>query len=161
MLRSLTLLPLMLLFGCGGGEEPTTPPPPASSGDPTQVTYAPALNVDLAAMQRRESGLYVQDLTVGSGTEAPASGRSVVVHYTGWLPNGTKFDSSRDRGNTFTFSIGKGEVIKGWDQGVPGMKVGGTRKLVIPSNLAYGTTPRGSIPANSVLVFDVELISVL
>jgi len=98
---------------------------------------------------------------VGSGTEAPTSGRSVVVHYTGWLPNGTKFDSSRDRGQTFTFVVGKGDVIRGWDEGVPGMKVGGKRKLVIPASLAYGSTARGSIPANSVLVFDVELISVL
>ena len=159
MLRSLMLLPLVLLFGCGGGEEPT--PPPTSSGNPEDQTYAPALDVDLSAMQRRSSGLYVQDLTVGSGTEAPTSGRSVVVHYTGWLPNGTKFDSSRDRGQTFTFVVGKGDVIRGWDEGVPGMKVGGKRKLVIPASLAYGSTARGSIPANSVLVFDVELISVL
>ncbi|HLL05739.1 MAG TPA: FKBP-type peptidyl-prolyl cis-trans isomerase [Myxococcaceae bacterium] len=159
MLRSLMLLPLVLLFGCGGGDEPT--PPTAPSGNPEDLTYAPALNVDLSAMQRRASGLYVQDLTVGTGAEAPTSGRSVVVHYTGWLANGTKFDSSRDRGQTFTFVVGKGDVIKGWDEGVPGMKVGGKRKLVIPASLAYGSTARGSIPANSVLVFDVELISIL
>lgn len=159
MLRSLTLLPLVLLLACGGGEEPT--PPPLPSGNPEDATYAPALNVDLSAMQRRTSGLYVQDLTVGAGAEAPTSGRSVVVHYTGWLTNGTKFDSSRDRGSTFTFIVGKGDVIKGWDEGVPGMKVGGKRKLVIPASLAYGPTARGSIPANSVLVFEVELISIL
>ncbi|HEX8702616.1 MAG TPA: FKBP-type peptidyl-prolyl cis-trans isomerase [Myxococcaceae bacterium] len=156
MLRSLTLLPLVLLLACDGAED--TPPP--SSGDPTQVTYAEALGVNLEAMERRESGLYVQDLVVGTGATAPSSGRTVVVHYTGWLADGTKFDSSRDRGNTFSFTIGRGDVIRGWDEGVPGMRVGGKRKLVIPANLGYGGSPRGSIPANSVLVFDVELISV-
>ncbi len=155
MLRSLTLLPLVLLLGCGGEDTPAS-----ESGDPTKVTYAEALGVDLNAMERRSSGLYVQDLTVGTGDEAPSSGRTVVVHYIGWLANGTKFDSSRDRGNTFSFTVGRGEVIRGWDEGVPGMKVGGKRRLVLPSNLGYGSTPRSSIPANSVLVFDVELISV-
>src|SRR3712207_5673901 len=120
MLRSLTLCSLVLLLGCGS--DSTTPPPTPSSGNPRDVTYASELGVNLDAMEERPSGLFVQDLTVGSGTEAPTSGRSVVVHYTGWLANGTKFDSSRDRGNTFTFAVGKGDVIKGWDEGVPGMK---------------------------------------
>jgi FKBP-type peptidyl-prolyl cis-trans isomerase FkpA len=160
MLRSLTLFSLVLLLGCDGSDD-TTPPPDAATGNPEDVTYAEALGVDLTAMEKRPSGLYVKDLTVGTGNEAPTSGRSIVVHYTGWLPNGIKFDSSRDRNSTFTFAIGKGEVIKGWDEGVPGMKTGGKRKLVIPANLAYGSTDRGNIPANSVLVFDVELISVL
>jgi peptidylprolyl isomerase len=146
------LFPLVLLLGCGDDA-------PVSSGDPTKVTYASELNVDLAAMQRSESGLYVQDLKVGVGTEA-TNGRSATVHYTGWLPNGTKFDSSRDRARTFTFTLGRGEVIAGWDQGVVGMKLGGQRKLVIPSDLAYGAQVRGAIPANSVLIFDVELMSV-
>jgi peptidylprolyl isomerase len=152
MLRSLTLFWLVLLLGCGGDST-------SFSGDPTQVTYAPELNVDLNAMERRPSGLYVQDLQVGTGTEA-TRGRSVTVHYTGWLPNGSKFDSSRDRAKAFSFTLGRGDVIAGWDEGLLGMKVGGQRKLVIPSNLGYGSQARGSIPANSVLVFDVELISV-
>jgi FKBP-type peptidyl-prolyl cis-trans isomerase len=151
MLRSLTLLWLALLLGCGGDT--------ASSGDPTQVTYDPKLNVDLNAMERRESGLYVQDLQVGTGTEA-TRGRSATVHYEGWLPDGTLFDSSRYRQKTFAFTLGVGAVIAGWDEGVAGMKVGGKRKLVIPSKLGYGEQDNGTIPPNSVLIFDVELISV-
>lgn len=152
MLRSLSLFSLVLLLGCGDDS-------PGSSGDPTKVSYAQELNVDLAAMERFESGLYVQDLEVGAGTEA-TNGRSATVHYTGWLPDGTKFDSSWSRGVPFSFTLGRGTVIAGWDQGVVGMKVGGKRKLVIPSALAYGAQGRGSIPPNSVLVFDVELVSV-
>ncbi|MDY7230168.1 FKBP-type peptidyl-prolyl cis-trans isomerase [Hyalangium rubrum] len=152
MLRSLMLLPLVLLLGCGDEGS-------SSSGDPSRVTYASELNVDLAAMERRDSGLFVQDLVVGEGSEALAN-RPVTVHYTGWLPNGTRFDSSRTRNKPFQFTLGKGVVIQGWDEGVAGMRVGGQRKLVIPAALAYGNEPRGQIPANSVLVFDVELISV-
>lgn len=154
MSRLLLTLPLLWLLGCGED----SPGGSTSSGDPTQVTYAPALGVDLNAMERRESGLYVQDLTVGAGDTATA-GRSVTVHYTGWLPDGTQFDSSRQR-NALTFTLGRGRVIAGWDEGLVGMKVGGTRKLVIPSNLAYGETGQGSIPPHSVLVFDVELLSI-
>jgi FKBP-type peptidyl-prolyl cis-trans isomerase len=104
------------------------------------------------------SGLEYEDEVVGSG-DSPKPGQTVVVHYTGRLTNGTKFDSSRDRGAPFTFPIGRGKVIAGWDEGVATMKVGGRRKLTIPSNLAYG--PRGVsgvIPPNATLVFDVELL---
>jgi peptidylprolyl isomerase len=106
------------------------------------------------------SGLKFEDEQVGTGA-SPEKGKKVTVHYTGTLVNGTKFDSSRDRGQPFSFTIGVGQVIKGWDEGVMSMKVGGKRKLMIPSGLAYG--PRavgGVIPANSDLNFDVELISV-
>jgi FKBP-type peptidyl-prolyl cis-trans isomerase FkpA len=151
MTRLLLVLPLVWLLGCG--EEAAS-----GSGDPTQVTYAPALGVDLNAMQRLDSGLYLQDKTEGTGAVA-VTGRPVTVHYTGWLPNGTQFDSSRNRG-TFSFTPGRGDVIAGWEQGVPGMKVGGVRRLVLPSSLGYGSRSVGAIPPQSVLVFDVELMSI-
>ncbi|MBI4723426.1 MAG: FKBP-type peptidyl-prolyl cis-trans isomerase [Candidatus Stahlbacteria bacterium] len=107
------------------------------------------------------SGLKYVDLVTGTGAEAKP-GMSVSVHYTGWLTNGTKFDSSKDRGTPFTFGLGAGQVIKGWDEGVAGMKVGGKRKLTIPSELGYGTRGAGAdIPPNSVLIFEVELLSVM
>ncbi len=107
------------------------------------------------------SDLKIEDIEVGKGKEAK-SGKTVTVHYTGTLTDGTKFDSSLDRDQPFTFSLGAGEVIKGWDQGVNGMKVGGTRKLTIPSELAYGDrgTPDGSIPPKATIVFTVELLEV-
>jgi FKBP-type peptidyl-prolyl cis-trans isomerase FkpA len=109
--------------------------------------------------QESQSGLIKEDLTVGSGAEA-AEGKNVTVHYTGTLTDGTKFDSSVDRGQPFTFNLGSGEVIKGWDQGVAGMKVGGKRKLTIPAELGYGSQDKGSIPPNSILIFEVELLEV-
>ena len=104
------------------------------------------------------SGLQFEELTVGSGNSATA-GQKVSVHYTGWLTNGTKFDSSKDRGEPFIFPLGKGHVIKGWDEGVAGMKVGGKRKLTIPPQLGYGARgAAGVIPPNATLVFEVELL---
>jgi len=106
------------------------------------------------------SGLIIEELVVGSGAAA-ASGQKVSVHYTGWLVNGTKFDSSKDRGDPFIFPLGKGQVIKGWDEGVQGMKVGGKRKLTIPPALGYGARGAGgAIPPNATLVFEVELLAV-
>lgn len=103
----------------------------------------------------------VEDVKVGTGAEAK-SGDMVSVHYTGRLTNGTKFDSSRDRGQPFTFKLGQGRVIAGWDQGLVGMKVGGQRKLTIPPEEAYGSRGAGNglIPPNATLVFDVELMKV-
>ncbi|MDX2039387.1 MAG: FKBP-type peptidyl-prolyl cis-trans isomerase [Isosphaeraceae bacterium] len=102
----------------------------------------------------------ITELTVGTGTEAK-SGDSVRVHYTGWLTNGTKFDSSVDRGQPFSFVLGQGRVIKGWDLGVAGMKIGGKRKLTIPPEEGYGSRGAGGvIPPNATLVFDVELLGV-
>ena len=100
------------------------------------------------------------DIKVGDGAEA-VSGKKVTVHYVGTLTNGNKFDSSRDRGKGFSFELGRGQVIKGWDQGVAGMKIGGVRKLTIPPEMAYGDKGFSDlIPPNSTLVFEVELLGV-
>ena len=110
---------------------------------------------------KTESGLQYWDIVVGTGKVAK-EGDGVRVHYTGWLTNGKKFDSSVEAGRPFTFVLGNGEVIKGWDEGVAGMKVGGKRQLHIPPDLGYGEngTPDGTIPPNSTLIFEVQLLSV-
>jgi FKBP-type peptidyl-prolyl cis-trans isomerase FkpA len=139
------------LAGCGGKADDQTA---ATAG------FSASLGVDTAALTRTPSGLRYQDVTVGDG-KAAAAGRTVSVHYTGWLPNGEKFDSSRDRNQPFGFTLGAGQVIAGWDEGVNGMKVGGRRKLVIPPDLGYGTAGAPpDIPPGATLVFDVELIDV-
>jgi FKBP-type peptidyl-prolyl cis-trans isomerase FkpA len=127
--------------------------------DPTEVEFAASLDVDLDRMTRSSSGLYYEDTTVGTGDLA-AAGDQVDVHYTGWLWNGTEFDSSRDGGDPLRFTIGVTSIILGFAEGVVGMRVGGTRKLVIPSELAYGRNGFRSIPPNAVLVFEIELVAI-
>ena len=111
-------------------------------------------------MFKTSSGVEYDDLQKGTG-EAATRGDTVTVHYTGWLTDGKQFDSSKDAGEPFTFKLGAGEVIKGWDEGVAGMKVGGKRKLTIPAKLGYGERGAGGvIPPNADLVFDVELLKI-
>ena len=111
-------------------------------------------------VQRTPSGLEIEEIERGFGDPARA-GHTVSVHYTGYLQDGTKFDSSLDRGEPFSFPLGAGKVIRGWDEGLVGMKVGGRRKLVIPPELAYGSRGAGRlIPPGATLVFDVELVEV-
>jgi peptidylprolyl isomerase len=142
---------LLVLSACG------TP----DSGDPAKVKFAPSLGVDLGAMDRSPSGLYTQDQVVGTGAEA-AIGRYLEVHYTGWLPDGTLFDTSWDTNDPLEITrLGvTPRLIQGWEEGLVGMKVGGKRRLVIPSELGYGETGTYGIPPHSVLVFDVELLLV-
>ena len=146
----------LALVACGGDEEggPAATPaasPQAAEGGPPPVSGEARVT---------DSGLKIIDIDVGSGEEAQA-GRNVSVHYTGWLADGTKFDSSLDRGQPFVFPLGAGRVIRGWDEGVVGMKVGGKRRLIIPADLAYGSGGRPPrIPPNAELTFDVELLEI-
>ena len=146
-------LVLACLVGCGDAA------PVPESFEPTLVNQATAPAVDLSEMTTTPSGLSIMDLTVGDGDET-VHGESVTVHYIGWFLDGEKFDSSLDRGDTFSFDLGTGGVIAGWHEGVAGMRVGGKRRLVIPPDLAYGAAGRSGIPPNSTLVFDVELFKV-
>jgi FKBP-type peptidyl-prolyl cis-trans isomerase FkpA len=128
--------------------------------DPEKIQYAAALNVDLSQMTKNPSGLYWQDLVTGVGSIAGV-GDSVTVHYRGWLPDGTMFDTSYDEANQpIGFYLAEGLVIKGWDEGLLGMKVGGRRRLVIPPSLGY-PNGRGPIPPLTTLIFDIELLNVV
>jgi FKBP-type peptidyl-prolyl cis-trans isomerase len=148
-MHRLALLPwLALAVACG------------SHGDAKAGGFSADLGVDTATMTKAPSGLWYTDVTTGQGAEAEP-GRTVRVHYTGWLPNGKKFDSSRDRGEPFAFTLGAGQVITGWDEGVKGMKVGGRRKLVLPPSMAYGEAGAPpDIPPGATLVFDVEVLGI-
>jgi peptidylprolyl isomerase len=140
---------LMSASACGEGDG-------NSPMDITEIEFAAELGIDLSQMTKTSSGLYWQDLVVGEGEEAQP-GDEVTVHYTGWFPNGQQFDSSVG-GDPVSFPLNG--VIQGWGEGVPGMKVGGKRKLVIPPHLGYGAQGRPGIPGNAVLVFDIELLGI-
>ena len=132
LIAYVVLIPVLLAAACGGGGESPTP----GSG-----------------------ALVTQDLVLGTGATAVA-GDLITVHYVGTLTNGAKFDSSYDRNQPFSFRLGTGAVIAGWDQGVPGMRVGGKRRLTIPPSLAYGNQAVQSIPPNSTLIFEIDLLSI-
>jgi FKBP-type peptidyl-prolyl cis-trans isomerase FkpA len=144
----------VLLTGCA--EPPIAKP--AVSGQPSELKFASQLNVKLDPTELRPSGLYVHDLVVGTGPVCDSMS-TAEVHYTGWLADGSKFDSSRDRNETFRFTVGIGQVIGGWDEGVRGMRVGGRRQLIVPPKLGYGDIGSAPvIPRMATLVFDVELM---
>jgi len=146
---------LSLATGCGGG--PGVEPPPGPS-PPEKIVFAPELGVDLEVMQRTASGLYLQDLRVGEGFAAQRTSL-VSVRYVGYLPDGTVFDATGD-GEPFQFRLGGNEVIRGWNQGIPGMRLGGIRRLVVRAELGYGSRGRGRVPPNATMVFDVQLVDV-
>ncbi len=152
MKRLVALMPMLVLVGCG-----------ASQSEETSKPVTQKRNITMTR-QKTDSGLAYEITQEGSGA-SPQKGQQVTVHYTGWLDEngqpGAKFDSSVDRGQPFSFVIGVGQVIKGWDEGVMGMKVGEKRRLIIPAELGYGQHGAGSaIPPNATLIFDVELLKV-
>jgi len=118
-----------------------------------------SVTITPVSQDNKKEELKIEDIKVGAGNEA-TTGKKVTVNYKGTLTDGTQFDSSYDRGTPFSFTIGSQEVIEGWDKGVAGMKVGGTRKLTIPPSLGYGARDLGAIPANSTLIFEIELLKV-
>jgi peptidylprolyl isomerase len=142
-----------LLIGFAVTAQASPGAPKSFTGEKTNMTQA-------QQEVTTPSGLKYTDEVVGNGP-SPRVGQKVIVHYTGWLTNGTKFDSSVDRGQPFDFTLGRGEVIRGWDEGVATMKVGGKRKLVIPPDLGYGSRGAGNaIPPGATLVFEVQLLGV-
>jgi FKBP-type peptidyl-prolyl cis-trans isomerase len=149
---------LVLAVACGSSKKETTAPSVTPKVTATQTGGGPPPVSAQATVTA--SGLKIIDTKIGSGDEAQ-NGKTVSVHYTGWLADGTKFDSSLDRGQPLSFVLGAGQMIPGFDEGVAGMKVGGERRLIIPPNLAYGAQGRPpQIPANAELTFDIQLVSV-
>lgn len=144
----------------GGGEKNNAIAAETNPPAITQTINKEIISMDLEQAVTTESGLKYIDIVEGTG-ESPQKGQKVTVHYTGTLTDGKKFDSSKDRNQPFTFTIGVGQVIKGWDEGVASMKVGGQRTLIIPPDLGYGSRGAGGvIPPNATLLFDVELLGV-
>jgi FKBP-type peptidyl-prolyl cis-trans isomerase FkpA len=163
---SVLVLALFAAMGIGGCSTQTRHPSEGAAPSDTKSSVQPgdsqkSTAVALNNSEGKPAGLMIIDEVVGGGGSVAKTGDRVTVHYTGWLTDGTKFDSSRDKSQPFSFSLGAGEVIPGWDQGVTGMKVGGKRKLTIPPELGYGARGAGGvIPPNATLKFDVELLKI-
>ena len=153
MRASIMLALAATIAGCGSDSGP--------SGGATieTTTFAASLGIDLAQMTKTSSGLYYREITTGSGALA-GPGSRVSLHYAGWLANGTQFDANEEPAQPLQFTLGAGQVIPGFDEGVRGMKVGGRRQLIIPPSLGYGGSQVGPIPPNSILVFRVDLVAV-
>lgn len=143
----------LLPQGCAAGPDVALPP-----ADPAQLFFAPALDIDLDEFERTESGLYIQEIEIGEGPVARRDSR-VWIRYVGWLADGTVFDASVD-GPPYHLRLGGNEVIRGWNEGIVGMRRGGERRLVVRPGLAYGSRGRGRIPPGSTLVFHLELVDV-
>ena len=145
--------------GSGGGTSQSTSTSAALTGS-TQSAISTGPSTGTSSSTQEANGLQIQDEVVGTGP-ATKAGDTVTVNYTGWLTSGKKFDASADHGQPFTFTLGQGQVITGWDQGVAGMKAGGKRKLTIPPELGYGAQGAGGvIPPNATLIFEVELVKI-
>ena len=173
-MRSLPLLSALTLAlaACGSDSKPPVPPPPAdqatappptgtpapAAGPVESATYAAGLKVDLKNSTRLPSGVYFRDITIGTGT-AVAAGQQVSVHYVASLADGKIVDQNGPKDQPYMFTLGAGRVIRGWDEGVVGMKAGGTRQLIVPPELAYGPGGSGPVPPNAVMVFTVDLPS--
>ncbi len=151
-MKHLALGLLVAVAACAGS------PWEGTTRDPAVISFAPELEVDLSAMTRTPSGLYYQDLSEGVGVVA-RSNSLVTIHYVTWLSDGTVMDSSIG-GEPFTFRLGATEVIRGWNQNIPGMKVGGRRKMVVRPGLAYGSRGTARVPQDATLVFEIQLVDV-
>jgi len=154
---------LLVLLACTPDETPRAGPPPPQGvefppemAEPALLTYHPDLHVDITEMRVRPSGLWLQDLVPSEGDTA-TRGSMVLVRYTGWLHDGTLFESNADT-DPFEFRLGAGEMLEGWDEGIVGMRRGGKRKLILPYQLAYGEAGEGEVPPFATLVYDIELI---
>jgi peptidylprolyl isomerase len=154
-LRSRLLLPLAAALAVACGSDSTSPSVPTIE----ETTFAPSLGIDLTTFTKNANGLYFKELVVGSGTLAQ-DGRQVGVRYKGQLPDATVFDENPTPKPVFSFLLGAGQVVPGFDQGVRGMRIGGKRQVIIPPALGYGSRGSGAIPPYSILVFTIDLVSV-
>ena len=150
---AIALLAVVFTVACTVGDSIQSLPPATVEG----TTFATSLGVDLTKSTRTSNGDYIRDLVVGTGALI-STGDSISVKYTGWLANGTQFDSNISLSTTYGVKLGAGRVIPGWEEGIPGMHVGGTRQILVPPALAYGYYTVGPIPSNSVLAFSVQVV---